>query len=154
MISHFCGQPVCRVYTVPQPRRSPISVVSRLVESTQSLSFYSFEHYTTNRWSYWVVSYINFIILYFDNSFIIIMWHVLSKPMALQTGHILTVELIYLFCYTNTFLIKKLNKKNGISCLAQWGWWGRKVSMRKVCVNPLIALGSFFRKNDFQKKFK
>ena len=107
MISHFCGQPVCRVYTVPQPRRSPISVVSRLVESTQSLSFYSFEHYTTNRWSYWVVSYINFIILYFDNSFIIIMWHVLSKPMALQTGHILTVELIYLFCYTNTFLIKK-----------------------------------------------
>ena len=35
------------------------------------------------------------------------MWHVLSKPMALQTGHILTVELIYLFCYTNTFLIKK-----------------------------------------------
>ena len=40
------------------------------------------------------------------------MWHVLSKPMALQTGHILTVELIYLFCYTNSYVFDK--KKNKI----------------------------------------
>ena len=57
-----------RVYAVPQPHRSPISVVSQLVESTQFLnllSFYSFERYTTNRWSYLVI-----LILYFDNSFV------------------------------------------------------------------------------------
>ena len=48
----------------------------------------SVQHYT-KRWSYWVVILILLKIKYFDKSCIIIMWHVLSEPMALQTGRIL-----------------------------------------------------------------
>ena len=50
----------------------------------------SVQHYT-KRWSYWVVILILLKIKYLAKSFVIIMWHVLSKPMALQTIHNLTL---------------------------------------------------------------
>ena len=69
----------------------------------------SVQHYT-KRWSYWVVILILLKIKYFDKSCIIIMWHVLPKPMALQTGRILMsmhtpVELISLL--HQTYLCEK-----------------------------------------------
>ena len=43
----------------------------------------SVQHYT-KRWSYWVVILNLLKIKYLDKSFIIIMWHTLSDPMAVQ----------------------------------------------------------------------
>ena len=77
--------------------------MSRLGEQSSMTLPKSVQHYT-KRWSYWVVILNLLKIKYLDKSFIIIMWHTLSEPMALQTGHILmsmctlylTVELIYI----------------------------------------------------------
>ena len=55
----------------------------RNVEVVRVVLHYQSLFSITKRWSYWVVILILILIKYLAKSFVIIMWHVLSKPMAL-----------------------------------------------------------------------